>query len=176
MSCFRITLWAFLLAWTGLTGCAQNREGKSAGDVVMQPDKYYSVTKVVDGDTFWTDDGSPRGLKIRLIGIDAPETRETGRKKPGYYGEEAKEYLTRLLDGKKVRLEFDIGRRDKYGRTLAYVYLPDGVFVNAELIRRGFATVLTVPPNVKYAGLFVKLQQKARKKRRGLWSGSPRRQ
>ena len=59
-----------------------------------------------------------------------------------------------------------------YGRTLAYVYLEDGTFLNAELVKQGYAMVMTVPPNVKYAHLFVKLQQEARENNRGLWKKS----
>lgn len=131
--------------------------------------EYYKVTRVVDGDTFWIDDGSERGRKIRLIGIDAPETRRSARKEVGYYGIEAKEFLTQLLDNSEVRLEFDVDATDRYGRTLAYVYLRDGTFINAELVKRGYAMVMTVPPNVKFAEKFVHLQRQARKKERGLW-------
>lgn len=132
-------------------------------------DDYLAVTKIVDGDTFWVDDGSTKGEKIRLIGVDAPESRRTGRKEIGYFGKEAKQYVTNLLKGKKVKLEFDVGRYDQYHRTLAYVYLEDGTFLNAELVKEGYAMVMTVPPNVKYAELFVRLQQEARENNRGLW-------
>jgi micrococcal nuclease len=74
------------------------------------------------------------------------------------------------LDGKLVRLEYDIDRFDQYKRTLAYVYLEDGTFVNADLVKNGYAMVMTVPPNVKYADEFVKLQREAREKGRGLWN------
>jgi micrococcal nuclease len=130
----------------------------------------YSVSKVVDGDTFWVNDGSAKGKKIRLIGVDAPESRNTGRKKIGHFGMESKKYLSTMLAGKKVRLEFDVDPIDRYGRTLAYVYLKDGTFVNAELVRQGYAMVLTVAPNVKHADVFAKLQAEARKNRRGLWA------
>lgn len=130
---------------------------------------YYSVKKVVDGDTFWIDDGSPKGLKIRLIGVDAPEARNSGTKETAYFGREASVYLTSLIAGKKVRLEYDVGHFDRYGRTLAYVYLENGIFVNAELVKNGYATVMTVPPNVKYADTFIKLERKARNKNKGLW-------
>lgn len=133
------------------------------------PDGYLTVTKVVDGDTFWLDDGTSQGEKIRLIGVDAPESRKTGKKEIGYFGKQAKEYVTNLLSGKKVKLEFDVGRYDQYHRTLAYVYMEDGTFLNAELVKQGYAMVMTVPPNVKYAELFVKLQQEARENSRGLW-------
>lgn len=133
---------------------------------------YYPVTKVVDGDTFWIDDGTEKGKKIRMIGVDAPETRRSARKEVGYYGVESKNYLAGLLKDKVVRLEYDVDRKDRYGRTLAYVYLKDGTFVNAALLRQGYAMVLTVPPNVRHAEAFVKYQAEARKKGRGLWKRS----
>jgi micrococcal nuclease len=131
--------------------------------------QYYPVKRVVDGDTFWIDDGSEKGIKVRLIGVDAPESRNTGTKEIAYFGKEASGYLTKLIAGKNVRLEYDAGRYDKYGRTLAYVYLKDGTFVNAKLVREGYATVMTVPPNVKYADTFLKLERKARNQSRGMW-------
>jgi micrococcal nuclease len=130
---------------------------------------FYTVTKVVDGDTFWVDDGSVKGLKIRLIGVDAPESRNTGRKEMAYYGKEASVYLSWLIGGKKVRFEYDVDRFDQYDRTLAYVYLENGIFVNANLVKNGYAMVMTVPPNVKYADTFLKLARKARNRKRGLW-------
>jgi micrococcal nuclease len=132
--------------------------------------EYFQVSKIVDGDTFWIDNGSEKGEKIRLIGVDAPESRKTGRKEIGYFGKESKGYLAKLLMGKKVRLELDLDPKDRYGRTLAYVYLPDQTFVNAELVKQGYAMVMTVPPNVKFADEFVKLQAEARENNRGLWS------
>ena len=128
------------------------------------------VTKVIDGDTFWADDGSEKGIKIRLIGVDAPESRNVFKKVVGYFGKESKQYMTSLIAGKKVRLVYDIDPLDQYGRTLAYVYLQDGTFVNAELVKQGYAMVMTVPPNVKYAEKFVKLERRARKNNRGLWN------
>jgi micrococcal nuclease len=133
---------------------------------------YYSVKKVVDGDTFWIDDGSPKGLKVRLIGVDAPESRNSGTKETAYFGREASDYLSSLIAEKKVRLEYDAGHFDRYGRTLAYVYLEDGTFVNADLVKNGYATVMTVPPNVKYADTFLKLERKARNKNKGLWKNN----
>lgn len=129
---------------------------------------YVSVNRVVDGDTFWADDGSYKGIIIRLIGVDAPESRNSGKKKIGYYGQQSKEFLAKLLESRKIRLEHDADSLDQYGRSLAYVYLHNGTFVNAELVKRGYAMVMTVPPNVKYAEKFLKLQQRARNKNRGL--------
>jgi micrococcal nuclease len=131
---------------------------------------YVPVTRVVDGDTFWVDDGSEKGRKIRLIGVDAPETAKVFGKKTGHYGKESKTYLTDLLLNQKVKLEFDVDHTDRYGRTLAYVYLEDGTFVNAELVKRGYCMVMTIPPNVRFSEEFVKLQQEARDNNRGLWN------
>lgn len=145
------------------------RKAEVTSSTLTVSNGFLVVTKVVDGDTFWADDGTSKGLKIRLIGIDAPESRKTFKKEVGYFGKEAKTYLTNLLSGKSVRLEYDLNRTDQYGRTLAYVYLEDGTFVNAELVRNGYAMTLTVPPNVKFADEFVKLQEDARENNRGLW-------
>lgn len=131
--------------------------------------KVYSVKKVSDGDTFWINNGTEKGEKIRLIGVDAPETQKSKKKEIGYYGEEAKAYLTQLLSNKKVRIEQDVSPKDQYGRTLAYAYLEDGTFINAELIKNGYAKTLTIPPNVKHSKEFLKLEREARQNNRGLW-------
>lgn len=141
---------------------SRNRLKNDAGGYVV-------VTKVVDGDTFYFDNGNARGEKARLIGVDAPESKTVFKKRVGYYGKEAKAYLTTLLVGQQVKLEYDIDREDQYGRALVYVYLENGTFVNAELVKQGYAMVMTVPPNVKHAALFLQLQREARKKNRGLW-------
>jgi len=134
---------------------------------------WFNVSRVVDGDTFWVDDGSSKGMKVRLIGIDAPEPRNTGTRPKAFFGTESTIYLQRLLHDKKVRLEYDVSRHDRYGRTLAYAYLEDGTFINAHLVRNGYATVMTVPPNVKYQHTFTELAAKARRQNRGLWKGDP---
>ena len=136
----------------------------------IQEKEWLEISKFVDGDTFWVKDAKGQEEKIRLIGIDAPEARRTGKKDVGHYGKEASAYVEKFIGEKRVRLEFDVGRYDRYKRTLAYVYLEDGTFLNAHLVKEGYASVMTVPPNVKYAELFVKLQRKARAHKRGLWS------
>jgi micrococcal nuclease len=134
------------------------------------------VTRVVDGDTVHVSLKNGREEKVRFIGVDTPEsTREV---EP--YGKEAAAYTMKRLDGKTVYLELDTGERDKYGRLLAYVWLSppkdDGEaqvrvkMFNAELLLAGFAQVMTVPPNVKYADLFAKLQREAREAEKGLWN------
>lgn len=139
---------------------------ESAG---IQSDRYYRVTKVVDGDTFWIDNLQPGGLKIRFIGIDAPESRNAFKKKKQFYGKESKAYLTNLLKDQKVRLEFDVDTLDPFQRTLAYVYLPNGEMVNELIVKSGNGILMTVAPNVKYEELFVRAQVYAREQKLGLW-------
>ena len=122
------------------------------------------VQRAVDGDTVLLSSGE----RVRYIGIDTPELHHP-RKPVEPYAREAKEFNRRLVEGKTVRLEFDVQRRDKYGRLLAYVFLEDGTFVNAELLKQGYAHLLTIPPDVKYTDLFVQLQREAREAKRGLW-------
>ena len=135
----------------------------------IQEKEWLEISKFVDGDTFWVKDAKGKEEKIRLIGIDAPEARRTGKKDIGHYGKEASAYVEKFIGEKRVRLEFDVSRYDRYKRTLAYVYLEDGTFLNAHLVKQGYASVMTVPPNVKYAELFVKLQREAREHKMGLW-------
>jgi micrococcal nuclease len=121
---------------------------------------------VVDGDTVEIDlDG--RIDRLRYIGVDTPETV-----KPDTpiecFGPEAHEFNEQLVDGKMVRLDFDAERRDVYGRLLAYVHVGD-TFVNEELLSRGYATTLTIPPNDRYAERFAELERKASAAGVGLW-------
>ena len=124
---------------------------------------YATVNRVIDGDTIKLTNGE----RVRYIGVDTPELHHP--KIPvQYFAKEAKEFNEALVGGKGVRLEFDIEKRDKYGRLLAYVYVGDA-FVNARLVEEGYAQIMTIPPNVKYAEEFLKLQQEARRENRGLW-------
>ncbi len=127
------------------------------------------ISKFVDGDTFWVLKENGQKEKIRLIGIDTPEARRTGRSEVEYFGKEATDYVKRILTGRKVRLEYDVERYDRYKRTLAYVYLDDGTFLNALLVKEGYASATTFPPNVRYAECFVKLQREARNQNKGMW-------
>ena len=125
------------------------------------------VEKVSDGDTIKVV--FPDGTKetVRLIGLDTPETHHP-TKPVGCFGPEAENYSRNKLDGKRVELEYDIERTDKYGRTLAYVYL-NGKRFNDELISLGFAKILSIEPNTKYAREFTQLEVSARKSNLGLW-------
>jgi micrococcal nuclease len=138
-------------------------------DQHQQASHYLVVTRVIDGDTFWGNNVKLEEVRVRLIGIDAPESRKSEHKEIGHFGREAEDYLKSLITGKKVRLEYDLEKYDQYHRTLAYVFLEDGTFINAELIEHGYARVTTFPPNVKYADEFIKLQRKARRSKMGMW-------
>ncbi|MCU0666567.1 MAG: thermonuclease family protein [Candidatus Omnitrophica bacterium] len=135
------------------------------------------VKRAVDGDTLLLASGQ----RVRLIGIDTPEThdspklyRDSKRNKMSVrlikaMGEKAYSFTRDLVEGKRVRLEFDVQKRDQYNRLLAYVYLEDGTFVNEKIIREGYAYLLTIPPDVKYASLFKEAFDEARVNHRGLW-------
>lgn len=135
------------------------------------------VSFVYDGDTLALKNGE----KVRLIGIDCPEAWESDKlfkdarssgKDAAFIkemGRKAHQFTQDLVLNKKVRLEFDVERRDKYNRLLAYVYLYDGTFVNETVIREGYAYPLAIPPNVKYAEHFRALYQEARDNKKGLW-------
>lgn len=123
----------------------------------------FLVTRAVDGDTIVLADKD----RVRLIGVDTPELHHP-RKPVQYYAEEAYRFTRRIVEGKKVRLEYDWQRRDRYGRLLAYVYLPDGTFLNAELIRQGYGHAYTKFP-FKYLDEFRRLEREARETGKGLW-------
>jgi micrococcal nuclease len=124
------------------------------------------VVEVTDGDTIRVDlDG--RATPVRLIGIDTPE-RDGPYTSLECYGEDASRFTHDALDGRTVELEFDVERTDRYGRTLAYVWL-DGALFNERLVRSGYAVVTTFPPNVRYVERFTAAQRHARGEQRGLW-------
>lgn len=114
--------------------------------------KTYKVVRVVDGDTFVVDFNG-KEEKVRLIGIDTPESVHPDSSKNTAAGVTASEYTKSLLTGKSVELEFDVQERDKYGRLLAYVYV-DGYMLNKKLLQDGYAVIATYPPNVKYVDDF----------------------
>ncbi|MDD4893890.1 MAG: thermonuclease family protein [Candidatus Omnitrophica bacterium] len=137
-----------------------------------------TVSRVIDGDTLQLESGE----RVRLIGIDTPEMHESNKlyrdsQRSGEdtntiqkLGKEAFQFTRKLVEGKRVSLEFDVEKYDKYNRLLAYVYLKaGGTFVNAEIIKQGYASLMTIPPNLKYESLFKKLYEEARANKRGLW-------
>jgi micrococcal nuclease len=126
------------------------------------------VTRVVDGDTIEVRLG---GLEedVRYIGVDTPETVKPGAPVQ-CFGPQASRFNHALVERRRVRLVFGVERRDVYGRLLAYVYLGER-FVNAELVRRGLARTLTIPPNDRFAAQLKGLELAAARAGRGLWGG-----
>ena len=140
-----------------------------------------SLVRIIDGDTIVVR-YHLKNEHVRLIGIDTPESKDNKRahfvsKREGVdldemlsEGERAKSFVERELDEKEeLSLELDVEARDRYGRLLAYVYLPNGEMLNELIMKAGYAYVLTVPPNVRYAERFLKEFRDARDKKRGLW-------
>ena len=126
------------------------------------------VARVVDGDTIRVE--LPSGEEaVRYIGIDTPESVKPGSPVE-CFAKRASAFNERLVGGERVRLVRDVEERDRFGRLLAYVYRErDGLFVNAELVRGGYATVATFPPNVAHVDEFRRLARRARLSGRGLW-------
>lgn len=124
-------------------------------------------TRVVDGDTIVLSNNE----RVRLIGVDTPETKRP--KKPvEYFGKEASAFTKKMVEGKNVRLTYDQQQRDDYGRLLAYVYLMDGTFLNAEIIKQGYGNAYTKFP-FKYMEEFRQYEKEAREAKRGLWGDNP---
>jgi micrococcal nuclease len=126
------------------------------------------VVRVVDGDTIGVLVAGRRE-KVRYIGVDTPETHHP-TKPVQCFGRAAAAFNARLVGGERVRLVRDVEERDRFGRLLAYVYrVRDGLFVNAELARLGYARTLTIAPDVRYAARFAALAREARVAGRGVW-------
>ena len=129
-----------------------------------------TMLRVVDGDTIdVTIDGKRE--RVRLIGIDTPETKKANTPVQ-CYGPEATTFTESLLPtDANLHLERDVVARDDYGRMLAYVYLAgDGSFVNMKIIRQGYARPLTIAPNVAHADEFVSAARSAAADKLGLWT------
>lgn len=157
----------------------------------------YVIKRVIDGDTFLLSNGE----KVRLTGIDTPESHNNSKARKDSersgrdvsaiteQGKEAADFVKKLAEGKEIRMEYDVQKRDKYGRLLVYAYdistlknnpqihLSKGIvvngdkeiFLNGSIIGSGYAVPMTIPPNVRHVDLFRKLYSEARQERRGLW-------
>jgi micrococcal nuclease len=143
--------------------------GGCAGGMAEGDERTGRVVRVTDGDTIRVAVGG-REERVRYIGIDTPESATPGAPVE-CFGRAAARANARLVAGRRVRLVTDAEPRDRYGRLLAYVFRAgDGRFVNAALVRAGYAVPLTVPPNVRHADRFRALASEARADGRGLWS------
>ena len=146
----------------------QNTVANTSNVEVNISSNTYEVLRVVDGDTIQIDYNGTKE-KVRMIGIDTPESVHPDENKNSENGKIASDYTKELLTGKFVALEFDVQERDKYGRFLAYVYL-DGEMINKKLLHDGYAQIATYPPNVKYVDDFTEIQKEAKEAKRGLWA------
>jgi micrococcal nuclease len=150
-----------------LSAAASGRRSLSHDQAVLP--QTATIHRVIDGDTVELAGGQ----LLRYIGIDTPEVRRRQGERwvtdPEPFGQAATEANRRLVEGRVVRLEYDVQTHDRYGRLLAYVYVGE-VMANAELLRLGMAQLLTIPPNVKYAERLRALATEARQAKRGLWA------
>ena len=126
--------------------------------------RWVTVAKVFDGDTFRTASGE----KIRLLGINTPEIGHDHQVAQPY-GKEAKRRLISLIAGKSVQLRLDKELRDKYGRTLAQVFLRNGAWINRQLVAEGLAHVYTFMPNSYWAAPLLEAEKRARNRKAGIW-------
>ena len=161
----RRPLWILAVALATLAAFSRADFHKQDG----QEDRIVFIREVVDGDTVETRDGT----RIRYIGIDTPEVRRRTQGgwvyDPQPYALEGTELNRSLVEGRNVRIELDEEQRDRFGRSLAYVFLEDGTFVNERLIRAGLARALIIPPNTRYAEDFRRAEREARLEGIGIW-------
>jgi micrococcal nuclease len=149
----------------GLVSACSTSDSLIEPTAVQPAQTFPVVTRVIDGDTLVVEGVGT----VRLIGVDTPETVDP-RRPVQYFGREASDFTKQLATGKPVRLEFDRDRTDRYGRTLAYVYLqPEDLLLNAEIIRQGYGFAYTVFP-FQMMDLFRALEREARASGRGLWA------
>ncbi len=134
--------------------------------------RFARIVKVVDGDTIVIGSltNKKRRTKVRLIGIDTPESLRSLYQDVMPFGEEASRYTKkRLPQGRRVILIYDKESKDKFERTLAYIYLMNGEFFNETLVKKGYAFAERYPPNVKYSEHFSALEAQAKSQKLGLW-------
>jgi len=127
-------------------------------------DTWDRVKWVIDGDTVVLANGQ----KVRYIGINSPELARDGNKAEPY-GNAAKRFNASLVDRKSIRLGFDKERNDRYERLLAYIFLKDGTFVNAEILSNGYAYLLVHRPNIKHNSVMLQSQRAAMSAKKGIW-------
>ena len=153
--------------WTDAQGRSHYSDKKhkdASAYKLSKSDSYYKVKKVYDGDTVLLADGR----KIRLLGINTPEIEHSNQAEQAG-GDVARKWLMQKLLGTTIRLEFDQEKRDKYKRYLAHIFTKQGVHINHELVRLGFASTNIFPPNLKYVPELLAAQQVAEVKQLGIW-------
>jgi len=169
--CYPVDALSGIYRWqdtTGITHYGDSPPVTSHYLTKLHPTAYDSagqVASVIDGDTLALTDGR----RVRLLGINTPEVAHHGR--PGEpLGEQAKQFLKTQVEGKRIRLYYDLQHRDHYQRLLARVFLEDGREINALLLQHGMAHALLKWPNLKNAEHYYALEREAREVGRGIWS------
>ena len=176
---FRLSISAAVVVLTALQIC-QPACAEKAVESFLNSEKHYQsakVAKVISADTFVLETGE----KIQMIGLKAPEKPSKNKVNFDQYGIPIKEddpkttiedraynFAREILEGKQIRLEFDYEKKSQNFATLAYVFLPDATFVNAEVLRQGYARLNLLPPNKKYATILQEAYQEARREQRGV--------
>jgi micrococcal nuclease len=165
-----LTLFSLLSACGSTTSTAGHEANRAEAGHQDDRGPVVTVSRVVDGDTIEIAPAVDGLTEARLIGVDTPETKDP-RTGVQPYGEKAYRFTASTLEGEEVSLEFDVERIDRYGRLLAYLWLPDGRMFNEVLLllKEGYAQVATFPPNVRYVERFEEAQREAREAGRGLW-------
>ncbi len=166
--CFSFLAQAEVFQWIDDQGKYHFSDKARQGSKVFQLEKshsYYQVKKIYDGDTILLKNGK----KIRFLGVNTPEVE--GRNKSAQAGgEEAKQWLVAKLKNKKVRLEMDVEKKDKYGRVLAHVFTEDKQHLNLELIKLGLGNLNIYPPSLKYLDAMLNAAKKAESSQLGIWA------
>ncbi len=151
------------------TGPFKNSGSHTSSTTELKDKEKVHIERVVDGDTFVAKNNNGKEIKIRLIGVDTPETVKPNTPVQPY-GKEASNYSKNHLTGKDVYLEYDKEKEDRYGRTLAYVWLDKDTMFNEELVKQGLAREKYFAPNGKYRSTFEKDEAEAKKNKVNLWS------
>ena len=163
----KIPNWLFTVLLVGLfaIGCGETR----VAEPFNSQRTYAAVVRVIDGDTIEVRIDT-KLYKVRYIGMNTPETVDP-RRPVQCFGQEASKKNKQLVSEKIVELEKDVSETDRYGRLLRYVYV-NGVMMNAELVRLGYARATSYPPDVRHQDTFKKLEAEARNAGRGLWASN----
>lgn len=148
----------------------ENKEnGKTVQGIIPNGKVEAKVLRVVDGDTLKIQIAD-KDYKVRLLGVDTPESVSPKKEKNTKEGKIASEYTKKNLEGKDIVLEFDVSPYDRYGRLLAYVYV-DGICYNEKLLEEGYAKVMMISPNVKNSKYYRQIEKQAKENNVGFWNG-----
>jgi endonuclease YncB( thermonuclease family) len=161
MSCAEVFYWEDA---EGKKHYSDRKKGNAQSLSIKFPSNAYKIKKIVDGDTLWLENGQ----KIRLLGINTPEiSRRDKIAEAG--GVAAKKWLIKKLSNRRVKLVYDVEKKDAYNRTLAYIFSDQGENINVKLVEKGLATLNIYPPNLKYLTVLIQAQRQARRKKLGIW-------